>query len=274
MNLHPLASFLRHAALLVCPVLLAQEGVTPPPPVILLAREEVKPGHGGPHAAAEAAWAKALTRFKATDHYLGMTSLTGPSEAWFLMGYRSFADYEAKQNELDQNPAAQKEIQKLAQEDGEHLTGSRSVLATYRKDLSFGPDVEIGKMRYFRIRTFRIKQGQAKAFEEGMKLALAAYGKIHLPGSFAVYEVHSGMGVPSFLVLRPMKTLAELDVLETTTTPYREALGEEGLKAMQKTFGDAVGSVENQIFAFSPKLSFPLPSQIASDPAFWTVKED
>jgi hypothetical protein len=43
---------------------------------------------------------------------------------------------------------------------------------------------------------------------------------------------------------------------------------------MQKVFADTVNNVENQIFSFSPKLSFPGPATIASDPAFWTVKPD
>jgi hypothetical protein len=41
---------------------------------------------------------------------------------------------------------------------------------------------------------------------------------------------------------------------------------------MQKANADAFNAVENQIFAFSPKLSYPPPSVVASDPAFWTPK--
>src|ERR1035438_7109595 len=65
---------------LVAPVLLAQSGPMPPPPLMLIVREEVKPGHGAGHAATESAWARALAKGKSTDHYLGMTALTGPSE--------------------------------------------------------------------------------------------------------------------------------------------------------------------------------------------------
>jgi len=41
---------------------------------------------------------------------------------------------------------------------------------------------------------------------------------------------------------------------------------------MAKVFADTVNVVENQLFAFNPKLSFPGPDLIASDPGFWTVK--
>jgi len=272
MNLRSIASLLPRLAFLVVPALMAQSGPMPPPPLVMFVREEVKPGHGAAHAATESAWTRALIKGKSTDHYLGMNAMTGPSEAWFLMGYASYADWEAKQNEMDKNPALKKEIDKISQQDGEHLSGSRSFLGAYRKDLSFGPAVEIGKMRYFRIRTFRVKQGQGKAFEEGVKMALAAYEKSHFPASFAFFEVVAGTGSPTYLALRPMKSLAEMDAMEAADKAFQEALGEEGRKAMQKVFADSVNFAENQLFAFNPKLSFPGPGIIASDPAFWSPK--
>lgn len=259
---------------LVAPVLLAQSGPTPPPPLMLFVREEVKPGHGAGHAATESAWTRALTKGKSTDHYLGMSALTGASEAWFIMGYASYADWEAKQNEFEKNPALRAEIDKISQQDGEHLSGTRTLLGALRQDLSFGPPVEIGKMRYMRIRTFRIKQGQNKAFEAGVKTALAAYEKSHYPASFAFYEIAAGTGSPTFVVLRPMKSLADMDATAAAEKGFQEALGEEGQKAMQKVFTETVNAVENQLFAFNPKLSFPGPGVTASDPGFWTVKPE
>jgi len=250
----------------------AQGGPQPPPPLMMFYREEIKPGQGAAHAATEAAWGRILTKGKSTEHYLGMSSLTGPSEAWFIMGYGSFADWEARQDEADKNPALKKEVEAISQKDGEHLSGSRSFLGVLRKDLSFGPPVEIGKMRYMRVRTFRVKQGMGKAFEEGVKTALAAYEKSRFPFSFAFYEVEAGTWSPTYVVLRPMKSLADMDGLEAADKAFLDALGNEGQKAMQKAFMDTVNGVENQLFAFSPKLSYPGAAVIASDPAFWTPK--
>jgi len=265
-------SICKKAVFLIAPALLAQSGPMPPPPLMLFVREEVKPGHGAGHAATESAWTRALTKGKSADHYLGMSALTGPSEAWFIMGYASYADWEAKQSEFDKNPALKAEIDKVSQQDGEHLSGTRTLLGSWRKDLSYGPPVEIGKMRYMRIRTFRIKQGQNKAFEEGVKTALAAYAKSHYPASFAFYEINAGLGSPAFIVLRPMKSLAEMDATAAAEKGFQEALGDEGQKTMQKVFADTVNAVENQLFAFNPKLSFPGPDTIASDPGFWAPK--
>jgi len=267
-----LRSLVSRLAFLVAPALLAQSGPMPPPPLMLFVHEAVKPGRGAAHEATESAWSRVLARGKATDHYLGMSSLTGPSQALFIMGYGSYADWEAKQGELDGNPALKQEVEQVAQQDGEQLSGTRSILGTLRKDLSFGPPVEIGKMRYMRVRTFRIKQGQGKAFEAGVKAALAAYEKSHYPASFACYEVAAGAGSPTYIVLRPLKTLGEMDAFDTADKAFLEALGQEGQQAMQKVFADTVAGVENQLYAFNPKLSYPGPDTIASDPAFWAPK--
>ncbi len=259
-------------AFLAAPALLAQGGPMAPPPLMLFVHEAVKPGRGAAHEATESAWSRVLTQGRATDHYLGLSSLTGPSEALFIMGYGSYADWEAKQGELDRNPALKQAVEKAAQEDGEQLNGTRSVLGTLRPDLGYGPPVEIGKMRYLRVRTFRIKQGQEKAFEAGVKAALAAYGKSHYPASFAFYEAAAGAWLPTYIVLRPLKSLGEMDAFEAADNAFMEALGEEGQKAMQKVFTDTVAGVENQLYAFNPRLSFPAPAVLASDPAFWAPK--
>ncbi|MBP1771395.1 MAG: hypothetical protein H6P99_558 [Holophagaceae bacterium] len=270
-TLHSLGSKL---VFLVAPALLAQSGPMPPPPLMLFIREEVKPGHGAAHAATEAAWGRALARLKSGDHYLGMNALTGGGEAWFIVGYGSYAEWEARQNEFEKQPAAKAEMERIAQQDGEHLAGSRTLLGAYRKDLSYGPPVEIGKMRYLRMRTFRVKQGQGPAFEAGVKTALAAYEKSRYAASFAFFEVAAGTGSPTFIVLRPLKSLAELDAMAESEKAFQEALGEDGRKGMQKVFADTVNAVENQLLAFNPKLSYPAPFVVASDPAFWTVKAE
>lgn len=267
-----LRSLVSRLAFLVAPALLAQSGPMPPPPLMVFVHEAVKPGRGAAHEATESAWSRALTQGKATDHYLGMNALTGPSEALFIMGYASYADWEAKRGELDRNPALKQEIERVAQQDGEQLNITRDILGTLRPDLGFGPPVEIGKMRYMRVRTFRVKQGQGKAFEAGVKTALAAYEKSHFPGSFAFYEVAAGAWSPTYLVLRPLKSLGEMDAFDTADKAFMEALGEEGQKAMQKVFTDTIAGVETQLYAFNPKMSFPAPSVIASDPAFWAPK--
>jgi len=167
MNLITTATRTALLSLFLAPALLAQSGPMPPPALLRIEREEVKAGHGAAHMKTEAAWGQAFAKAKSTDYYLGMSSMTGPSEAWFLIGYRSFADWEAKQAEGEAWPAAAKEaVDHASSQDGEHLTGTRSILAAYRKGLNFGPEVEIGKMRYLARRIFGDAERTVQLFGE------------------------------------------------------------------------------------------------------------
>jgi hypothetical protein len=270
---HPtFRSLVARLVFLAAPVLLAQGGPMPPPPLMLFVREAVKPGHDAAHAATEAAWSRILAKGQSTDHYLGMTAMTGRPEALFIMGYGSYADWGAKQAELEKNPAFKREIEKAAQQDGEQLTGVHLVLGSLREDLSYGPPVEIGTMRYLRVRTMRVKQGMADAFARDMKQALAGYAKTHFPGSFALYEVEAGTGSPTFIAIRPLKSLADLDAFDGAVKALKGSASDAENAAMDKAFGACVAADDTEIYAFNPKLSFPGPNVIASDPAFWAPK--
>ncbi|HQZ16326.1 MAG TPA: hypothetical protein PLD86_05535, partial [Vicinamibacteria bacterium] len=52
--------------------------------VLSIYRESVKVGKGAAHEAHEAAWARALAATKGTDHFIALTSLTGPNEMWYV----------------------------------------------------------------------------------------------------------------------------------------------------------------------------------------------
>ena len=77
-------------------IALAQEKApSGPPKVIQIIREEVKPGKGAAHEKVEVGWPRAFANAKSPTHYLAMTSVTGPSEAWFVTGFNSLAAWEA-----------------------------------------------------------------------------------------------------------------------------------------------------------------------------------
>ena len=71
-------------------------------------------------------------------HYLAMTTVTGPSEAWFLTGYPSFAAWEKDRNDTDKNKALTADLDRLIEKDGELLTNARSLVAILREDSERG----------------------------------------------------------------------------------------------------------------------------------------
>lgn len=249
---------------------LAQEGS--PPKVIQIFREEVKPGKGAAHEKVEAGWPRAFAKANSPTHYLAMTSVSGPTEAWFISGYDSLAAWEKDTQNNDNNPALSAELQRLSAQDGELLSGARSIVATYREEMSYRPNgANIGLMRYFYITTVRVRPGSD--YSEINKIARAAHEKASVPEHWAVFEVTYGMPRGTFLIFQPLKSLADVDAFpQTHGETYQAAIGEDGAKKLSELAKAAVISSETNIFAFSPKMSYSSEKTIAADPAFWAPK--
>src|SRR6478752_7519790 len=68
----------------------AQGLPTEQPKVLTIIREHVKVGRAAEHSKYEAGYPATLEKAKSPDYYLAITSLSGPSEAWYLMSQPSF----------------------------------------------------------------------------------------------------------------------------------------------------------------------------------------
>jgi hypothetical protein len=261
-------------ALLWCLPALAQTGSGdwPPPKVLQIYREEIKPGKAPAHEVVEAGWPKAFAAAKWPTHYLAAASVTGPSEAWFMTGFESFAAWETDTQNIDKNAVLKKEVDQLEAKDGELRSGGRSLVASYREDLSNSFNVDLPKMRYFRIIVFRVKPGHEAQFAEAAGIVKAGYEKAKLTQPWAAYQVYSGMPTPAFLVFIPMKSLAEVDTAFGNTKTIQDAEGEPNVKKLQTISAEAYNAVESNIFAFSPKMSYPSEKWASEDPEFWKPK--
>jgi len=254
---------------------LAQEQApSGPPKVLQIFREEVKPGKGAAHEKVEAGWPRAFANAKWPTHYFAMVSVTGPSEAWFLTGFDSLAAWEKDRLDTEKNTALTAELDQLGEKDGELLSGVRSIVATYRQDLSYRPTgVNIGQMRYFYVTTFRIRPGHEKDYIDANKIVRDAHEKANVPEHWAVFQVTSGMPNGTYLSFQPLKTLAEVDAFpQTHGKAYQDATGEEGRQKLRELASAGALSSETTIFAFSPKMSYVSKEIAAADPEFWTPK--
>ena len=244
----------------------------PPPKVLQIFREEVKPGKGPAHAKVEAGWPAAFAKANWPTHYFALTSMTGPSEAWFITGFDSLAAWEKETKAQESNKTLTAELDALLEKDGELLSGGSGLLLTHREDLSNGPHVDIAKMRYFRIITFRVRPGHDADFTNSVKIVRDAYKKANVALSWGVFQVVAGMPGPTFMVWVPMKSLDEVDATMKAAKAIQEAQGEEGQKALSKASSDGFINVTQNLYSFSPQMSYPPKEWVAKDPDFWAPK--
>jgi hypothetical protein len=262
-------------SLVALPLCAAETPVPPGPPKVLqIYREEVKIGKAAAHVKFEKGFVAASARANWPTHYLAMTSITGPSEAWFLTGYPSFAAWEKDRDDTDKNKAFTADLDKLIEKDGELLTNGRSLVAFLREDLSAGGPVDIAKMRYFRLITFRVRPGHESDFQDSVKIVKSAYEKAKIELPWAVYQISGGMPGPTFMIMLPMRSMSEIDASIARAGVIREAEGPENEKALAKMASDGYATFESNIFAFSPAMSYPSKEFVARDPEFWTPKAE
>jgi len=245
-----------------------------PPKVLRIFREDIKEGKGSAHEKVEARWAQTMARIKYPCYSLGMTSLTGTSQAWFLEGHDSFASIGEAEAFLGK-PAVKPEIDALDAQDAELRAGSRQWIAVFRNDLSYriGPMMEsLPKMRYVNVLVFRIHQGRDQEFVDLGKTAVAALGKSGSDQSVAVYQIVSGAPNGTYLLLEPSASLKTLDDAPARGEAMMNAMGDAGSKRFIKSAGETVASVESLLFTVNPKMSYPPKEVAAGDPDFWTPK--
>jgi hypothetical protein len=242
-----------------------------PPAILEIVVESVKEGRSAAHQKVESDWAAAFRRHN-MPHQLTLTSMTGANEAWFLIGFPSFAAVE-ENDRVFQKPAVKADMDMMDARDGELRVNTRTMYAVYRKDMSYRPDlVNIGKTRYVGIETYRPKLGRMHDFEEGGKKFLAAYEKADLKTPAVAYEVIAGG--PSgdmVLFLEPMETLKTLDEFPAREKAVRDAMGDDYDKMMAGA-GDVFTSIQYSLFAVNPRMSYMSKETEDADPAFWRPK--
>ncbi len=250
----------------------AQDYSMAPPKVLLVQREFLKPGiAGAPHMKTEGAFVQAMTAAKWPTHYLGMDSMSGESRALFLVGYDSFAAWEKDNLAQQKNATLSAALDRALQADGPLLTGYDAGVFAYREDMSLRPTAaNVAQSRYFEIMRFKIRQGHDKEWEELVKMYMDGYAKASPDQHWATYQSVYGMnngGV--YIVFNAMKSLAEVDTGFADSKKFSDAMGEDGMKKIAELTASCVEDVQDNLFAFNPRMSYVDAAWVKADPSFW-----
>jgi hypothetical protein len=244
------------------------------PNLLLIYREEVKPGHGAAHAANESAWSAALAKANAPAQWLGMTSMAGPSEAWFLSAFDSYDAWQKVEDAMDATPALRATDERFASQESDHLARTSAILASYRAALSYQPDVSLPQMRYMQVDVVRVKPGHDREFRAAWRFQVESHTKAKMDEHWAVYEVDAGTQDLTFFFFYPKTSMAGFDAAGPMHTgdAFRDAVGESGRTQMREVYQASIESSLTYVFKLRPSMSTLSKAWIDADPTFWTVK--
>jgi hypothetical protein len=243
------------------------------PKVLEIQREYLKPGRSGVvHQKAESAFVSAMTRAKWPTHYFAMTSLSGKTRALFLTSYDSFEAWGNDGAAVEKNAVLSAALDHANYADGELLESADQGIFVFREEMSLRPRPDLSQMRFMELRLFHVRPGKEKEWSEVVKMAKAGYEKGVPDSHWGMFEQVYGGDGGTYLLLSSHKSLAEIDKGFASDKNFLAAMGEEGMKKLDEMFASCVESTSEQLFAFSPEMSYPSDDWVRSDPGYWKPK--
>lgn len=256
------------AAGLLLPAVAQSQAPPPPPNLLEIVRESVRMGREGPHATLESRWAMTFRQANVPVYYIGMTSVWGPSEAWFIAGHDSYQGWEDLDRAIGSAPGLDDQVGLLATADAENISSTSSLMARYRPELSRAGGTDVARGRYLEFTIYRVRPGQVPAFEEGVRLYQKVVTEAGIPETWAVYQVTHGMAGPAFMIVVARTSLGELDP-GLGERALAGALTAERAATLQRLAAAAIVSIDRKLFRLRPQLSNPSAEFSARDPGFW-----
>jgi hypothetical protein len=238
----------------------------------VIQREYTKPGRDGTaHQTTEAGFIRAAAAGKAPFHYTAFTSMSGPNRALFFSGYESLAAVETERKGM--STSLQVALDKAMIADGDVLSAQDSSVWMVDPDLSQNTNGPRVGSRYMIVRQYVVKPGHTGEWEEVVKMVLDGYKKANTGAHWSMYRMIFGNSTgPTYLVLTSVKSMTELDDMFASDPKFAEAVGEEGLKKLDKLEAECVESSMSNIFLIDPKMSIPTDAMVKAEPDFWKPK--
>jgi hypothetical protein len=251
---------------------LAQGMPTSQPKFLHIFREEVKMGRAADHSKWESGWPAAYEKAKSPTTYLGLVSVTGPSEAWYLIPFASQAAFGEMTAREAADPALSAELDRLSKGDAEFVSEATALQAVARPELSHGAFPDLATMRFWEITTFRVKPGHAEDFAAAAKAWASASARSAPSANWRTYEVVAGAPEGTFLVFGSVASFADFDKGMAEGEATFKGLTFEERTALQKFSADATLSTVTNRFRLDPAQSYVPMETRQKDPAFWMPK--
>ena len=233
-----------------------------PPKIVLLVHQQFQTGKAGEREQLEVETCKKFEEFGIPIPWIEMESVTGSQGALFFDPASSLEEMDRAGQLLSQMYSAHPELVQLQNEIEARMASSKTIVARRRDDLGkSGEGIDLSKAHYWRITVVNVHPGHAADFAEADKLRASTSPET----SWVVYEVDSGTTLPTFLVIEPLRSLADAD---KKTEPKRTP--ERGHRDFDQIAREAFASVESNLWAIHPEMSHVSRGFASGDPDFWT----
>lgn len=243
---------------------------TTQPAIIQIIREFEKTGHSAAHEATEIRWT-ALNRSAAYPvSYLGLVAVSGASEAWWISTFTGLDAVGKAQAFGAGNPTYTASLNKIAMEDGDHLTGSSTTLAEAVPQASYGEFPDVRMVRVYSIMTVQVRPGGEAAITDIAHRYAALMKAKDVPTSWRTYSVVSGAPTGTFLIFSSFPSWEAVEANRKATAAAMSTANAADMDGFTKALRDGIVSMNVRYFNLNPRMSL-VPKEMLSDP-FWSGK--
>lgn len=253
-----------------------------PPRFVNMVYQTVRPGRGSAYQEVERVIAREYARLQIPAYWLQMQSMTGRPVMLALNLFDTFDEAQRAVSGIGAATAANPDLARQQEELLTAITDERTILTVRRGDIgAVDRTVDLAtSMRVLRVTTVTVLPGQETEVAAGLRTACARLESTQPAARCLVYEAEAGVENPTFVLLAPFRSLADLgsDVamrhgLSSTAaagvgTPDQSA--SDLTKAACSSGCTAVGS---EIYVVRPELSHMPVAFTARDPSYWSPPE-
>jgi hypothetical protein len=196
-----------------CSASAIESEIIDPPPILAITKLVIKPGKAAAVVKLETERAQLLRRMKWPRTSMVSISVTGPKQIWMFARYDTLGDLAKDQEYAEATPALKAELDRLDEAEGELVGSKRELTATYQPAISYRPKFDWSEVRYWEIIWVHLRTGHHDEYLENRRMTREEHEKGAYDTHQMMYAVQSGEPSGTFMVIRPMKTLALLDDL-------------------------------------------------------------
>jgi hypothetical protein len=231
-----------------------ETGVTPN--TLLFYRADLIPGKEAANAQTEEEIVRGYASAKIPAYWLALQATTSSPHVVYFDGFDSFAAIEQAETALAEGLDTHPKLASLQQKLQEYVSATRTVMAFRRDDLGYRLNkIDLAKARFVRISILQFRPGYEEEFANAVRARARIHGTNDIETPWMIYQVHSGLLLPTFIEFQPMNSFSEIDDALDRSKKSRPVPGEGYQLPAQEWMKDAKLSIEIQIYNVSLPMS-------------------
>lgn len=234
------------------------------PQVLLLHRVDLPAGRVADYMSIESEIANAYRDAALPVYWVALQSLSGPPHVLYFDGYDTFAQIEAAGAVIAQAEQSHSNLARMQSDLTQLMQSSQAVFSLRREDLGYRQDrFDIVKFRYVRVTVIQLRSGFEQDFADAIRTIRKPFEVIGSESPWAIFQVHSGMPVPTFIAVQLLTSLKEFDDAIEARKYERENPFDFGRSKPALMPKDSIVSMQSDLYSVNLKISNVPPANSA-----------